>query len=201
MVTLESFTAGALNFGIIIAIIIVGGGFILLLLYAYFKYKKWKDYDCIIWDAGKITETKDKGGIFIDPKTKNKRFFLRKANVGLAPDDVPYKMGEGGKKIVYLHRDGLKNFKYVNIGVREKNISVNVEEEDVNWAINAYERQKKMFSQSLLMQLMPFIALAFTAIIILIIFIYFFKDFEVLKDVAINLKEASLSCTGKTIIG
>lgn len=200
MVTLESFTSGALNVGIIIAIIIIGGGFVLLILYLYFKWKKYKEFDCIIWDEGKITETRDKAGIFVDNKTKNKRFFLKKANVGLDPDNVPYKMGEGGKKIVYLIRSGLKNFKFVDIEINEPTVDINVGEEDVNWAVNAYERQKKMFSQGLLIQLMPYIALAFVSIIILIIFIYFFKDFSVLKDVAINLKEASLSCKAGTII-
>jgi len=200
MVTLESFTTGAMNLGIIIVIILIGGGFILTLLYFYFKYKKYKEFDCIIWDEGKITETHDKAGIFVDSKTKNKRLFLKKANVGLDPDNIPYKIGAGGKKIIYLLRSGLKNFKYIDIKVNEPNVKINVGEEDVNWAVNAYERQKKMFSTGLLMQLMPFIALAFVSIIILIIFIYFFKDFAVLKDVAINLKEASLSCNAGTII-
>lgn len=200
MVTLESFTAGALDLGIIVGVIIIGGGFVTLMLYFYFKWKKYSEYDCTIWDEGKITETKDTAGVFVDQKTRNKRLFLRKANVGLDPDNVPYKIGKNGKKIVYLLKSGLKNFKYIDIKVNEPTLEINVGEEDVNWAVNAYERQKKMFNQSLLMQLMPFIALAFTAIIILIIFIYFFKDFEVLKDVAINLKEASLSCTGKTVI-
>ena len=48
-----------------------------------------------------------------------------------------------------------------------------------------------MFSQSLLLQYMPFIAMAFAFLIILIIFIYFFKEIGVLREVAIAFKEAA----------
>ena len=72
-------------------------------------------------------------------------------------------------------------------------MTIIITEEDVNWAINSYERQKKIFQSSTLMQYLPFILLAFVSVIILVMFIYFFKDFAVLRDVAIALREASVS--------
>ena len=93
---------------------------------------------------------------------------------------------------VWLYRTGLKNFQYVDLNITPNpGATITVGEEDVNWAINAYERQKKLFSTTLLMQLMPFIMLAFVSIIILIIFIYFFKEFSTLKDMAVAMGEAA----------
>ena len=163
--------------------------------YFYFKWRKYQQYNCIIWEEdgfGQITETYDRAGIFVDSKTKNKRFFMRKANVGLTPDRIPYIPGRK-KKTVYLLRTGLKNFRFIKpvIDMKVGSLALSVEEEDVNWAINAYERQKKLFTQSLLLQYLPFIALAFVCMIILIIFIYFFKEFGIMKDVAVAFKEAT----------
>ena len=49
------------------------------------------------------------------------------------------------------------------------------------------------------MQYLPFMMLAFVSIIILVMFIYFFKEFDTLKDVAIALKEAALATRGTVI--
>jgi len=174
---------------IVVAIVIVGGitatitWFILKEL--RFKYK-------VIWlDKNNKTGGLDKGGIFVDRKTKNKRFFLKKNKVGLNPDNVPFKF-IGKSMYVFLYRTGLKNFQYVDVNIdTNPGAIITVGEEDVNWAINAYERQKKLFSQTLLIQLLPYIAIAFVSIIILVIFIYFFKEFGTLREVAAKLSEAA----------
>ena len=174
---------------------IIGGG-----LWLYLKQKRYREYKCVIWERdgfGQLNETYDDAGIFVDKKTNNKRFYLKKANVGLNPDNVPYIPSK--RKIVYLLRTGLKNFQFIKPNVSNPGITLSIGEEDVNWAINAYERQKKLFNQNVLLQYLPFIALAFTSIIILIIFIYFFKDFDVLKDVALSLKEAAQAMHGTVI--
>jgi len=184
----------ALNILIIVLSILFGGGCIAAILVWYFKWKKYKDFKCIIWERdgfGQVTETYDQAGIFIDPKTNNKRFFLKSGNVGLNPDNIPYIPGK--TKVVYLLKTGLKNYYFIKPTIDDKNLKLTVGEEDVNWAINAYERQKKMFSMSLLLQYMPFILLGFTVMIILIIFIYFFKEFGVMRDVAIAFQEAAQS--------
>lgn len=167
----------------------------------YFFWRKYTEFKCIIWEKdgfGQLNERYDKAGIFVDGKTKNKRFFLKKANVGLDPDNVPY-LPTRGKKVVYLLRTGLKNFHFIRPTVSNPNIYLSVGEEDVNWAINAYDRQKKLFDQSMFMQYLPFMMLAFVSIIILVMFIYFFKEFDTLKDVAIALKEAALATRGTVI--
>jgi hypothetical protein len=191
MVDLAAISLSVVNVFFIVSIIAVGGGILAFLTWYILREMKYNLK--VVWWSSSDDKTggTDRGGIFVDSKTKNKRFFLKKANVGLEPDNIPYKF-IGKHKTVYLLRDGLKNFRYFDINTTgNPEITVNVGEEDVNWAINAYERQKRLFSQTLLMQLMPFIALAFVSIIILIIFIYFFKDFAVLKDVALSLKEGA----------
>lgn len=184
-----------LNFAVMIfAIIFIGalvGGFVFL----YLRYKKYSQYKCVIWERdgfGQMTERYDMAGIFVDKKTKNKRFFMRKAKVGLDPDTVPY-IPSGAKKVVYLLKLGLKNFFFIKPDIKEADISLSVGEEDVNWAINDYERQKKMFDSNTFLQYMPFIALAFTSIIIVVIFIYFFKEFDTLREMAVAMTEAAQS--------
>lgn len=169
------------------------------------KWYRYQQYRCVIFkrDAfGQIQQVYDNAGIFVDKKTNNKRFFLKKNNIGLCPDNVPVISGK--KNTVYLLQYGLKNFRFLQMDVGKEGFDLNIGEEDVNWAINAYERQKKMFSQSLLMQIMPFIAIAFVSIIILVIFIYFFKEFSSLREFAIVMRDVAANMaqmnSGTTII-
>lgn len=192
--TLTDFTSGTLNVGMIfivfaVIIIIMGIGF-----YFYFQTQRYKQFLCIIWyrdGFGQLQQTFDNAGVFIDGKTNNKRLFLQKADVGLCPDEIPFLTGNKGKRYVYLYRKGLKNFFFLRPEINMDGVKIQVGEEDVNWSVNSYEKAKKLFSATTLLQYMPFIALAFVSIIILIIFIYFFKDFDVLKEVALALAEAS----------
>jgi len=193
-VDLASVSSAAINIVTIIAFLLVLGGIIIIGTILYLKRKQQWQFNCVIWERdgfGNVTETYDRAGIFVDKKTQNKRLFMHKANVGLDPDNVPYIPGK--KKTVYLLRTGLKNFRYVKPRINNDEYGFIIGEEDVNWAINAYDRQKRLFNQNALMQYLPFIALAFVSIIILVIFIYFFKDFAVLRDVAVALKEAAVA--------
>lgn len=192
--SLASYGSGALDVLLIGFLIAVVVGILVLLLVVWTKYKRFSEYTAIIWyrdGFDQLQQRHDTGGVFVDKKTLNKRLFLRKANVGLDPDNIPFLTGPKGKRYVYLYQRGLKNFLYLRPNVRTDSVSIEVGEEDVNWAINAYERQKKLFGGNLLLQYMPFIALAFVSIIILIIFIYFFKDFEVLAEMAAALRDAA----------
>jgi len=173
---------GVLDIAVLIIGIIFLGAVAYGVTFFLMQHRKYSQYKIIIWDKDGNEET-DEGGIFVDKKTNNKRLFLRKNNVGLSPDNIPYKR-QGNKKIIYMLREGLKNFRYIDVRVGEDKININVTEEDVNWAINSYERQKKLFQNSLLMQLAPFLALGFVSLVILIIFIYFFREFKTLKGVA-----------------
>jgi hypothetical protein len=205
--TLKNIGSGALNATVIIIFIVVVCVIIGVIAWWYFNQKKYKEYTCIVWSRngfGQLQQNLDNAGVFMDKKTNNIRLFLKNANVGLCPDDIPYIPGSKGQRYVYLYRKGLKNFFFIRPNVQMDSIDVKVGEEDVNWAANSYEKAKKLFSSSMLMQYMPFIALAFVSIIILVMFIYFFKDFGVLKDTAVALQAAAEAMrqanTGTTII-
>lgn len=195
MVDITNITNIASNIGMLLLLTIFFGAVAFGAMFAMAQYRKWSQFTCVIWGKdgfGQIVEKPDRAGIFVDRKTKNKRFFMRKAKVGLECNNIPY-IQKGNRKIVYLLQIGLKNFKFIKPTIANKQMVFDVGEEDVNWAINEYERQKKLFDNNLLLQYMPFILLGFVSIIILIMFIYFFKQFPVLAQTAEALKEASVA--------
>jgi uncharacterized membrane protein len=207
--SLLNYGGALINAIVLIVSIAVLGVFGFFIVRFYTKWKMYSEYDVRILEKNAYDqwgESKDSAGVFTDPKTNNKRFFLKKSNVGLDPDNIPYittPSSFGVKKIVYLARTGLKNFRFVTPTVQVNSpVSLNliVGEEDVNWAVNAYERQKKLFANSMLMQLLPFIALAFVSIIILIIFIYFFRNFDKLVSMSLHFKEAIIAGSSGTAI-
>lgn len=196
MVSVQGVSNTALNIGVIVGTIVIVGGFLIGITLIVLQQLKHRQFRCIIYEKdgfGQIREKTDRAGIFVDRRTGNKRFFMQKNKVGLDPDNIPYISTAKGKKNVYLYQSGLKNFRFLKFGVDStgEDFEINVGEEDVNWAINAYERQKKLFQQGWLIQYMPFIALAFVSIMILVIFIYFFKGFGDLKLMAQALAEMS----------
>lgn len=190
---LNSIVNGILNFGIILLILLFVFVLIGFFIYALIQYKKWSQFKCIIWGRdgfGQLVEKTDRAGIFVDSKTKNKRFYLKKSNVGLDCNNIPY-IQHGKQKRVYLLQIGLKNYKFIKPTISGDVFNFDVSEEDVNWAINAYDKQKKLFNQNILLQYMPFILLAFVSMIILIMFIYLFKQFPIMLQIAKALKEAA----------
>ena len=192
---MEQVAGLALNIGIMVLSLLFFGALSVAIIYGMKQYQKWSQFKCVIWGKdgfGQIVEKTDRAGIFVDGKTQNKRFFIRKANVGLECNNIPY-VQSGSQKIVYLLQTGLKNFRFIKPKISDDLMTFEVGEEDVNWAINAYEKQKRLFNQNILLQYMPFILLAFVSIIILIMFIYFFKEFPTLFKVAEALKEAAVA--------
>lgn len=174
----------AMNILMIFISIILGGAIIWGTYKLYTRRMRYRQFSCVIWERdgfGQLQETTDLAGIFVDNKTKNKRLYLKKNNVGLNPDNIPY-IQSGNKKIIYFYKSGLKNFHFININIAKPKITITTSEEDVNWGINAYDRAKKLFNQSLLMQLMPYIALFFVSMIILTLFIFLFKQFDGIKE-------------------
>ncbi len=207
MVDLTNAGGIALNITIIVISIMIIGGVMVTGVWTYLRWKRYRQYTCIIFEKdglGQIIESTDNAGIFVDNKTKNKRLFLQKNKVGLDPDRIPFVPSGKGKRVIYLLKTGLKNFHYIRMNINPPSITLSVGEEDVNWALNSYERGKKMFSQGMLLQFMPYIAVAFVSIIILVIFIYFFKNFDTLVKVADGLNAAAEAYaraqTGTTVI-
>lgn len=191
---LQGLMTGALGFGTIFIVLLILITFIGLAVWGFLYWKKFQDYKVTVWERdafGNIRQYQDNAGVFVDKKTNNKRLFLQRTNVGLQPDNIPYVINSNGKREVYLIKRGLKNFQFIKPTINAEGFEFKVNEEDINWGVNAYERAKKMFQSNSLMQYLPFILLAFVSIIILVIFIYFFKDFAVLKDVAIALQNSA----------
>jgi len=188
------------SYGVIFLVmgIILGSLFVIGLIgglvWYRLRYKRLRQFKVFVFfkdGAGNTKlDTNESGGIFIDWKTKNKRFFLRKGKVGLDPNNVPF-IETGKQKIVFLVQIGLKNFRFINPRVQSESLHFSVGEEDVNWALNAYERQKKVWWQSLLATMLPYIMLTVVSIIILIIFIYFFQKLDTLQGFAEALKEVA----------
>jgi hypothetical protein len=206
---LSSIGSGAANIGVTIFLMLLTIGVVVGVVMLIQYRKKYKQFKITIWGRdsfGGIYEEYDEAGIFVDRHTGNKRLFLRRNKVGLNPDNIPYVINKKGKKMIYLTRVGLKNFNYLKPRMNlEGVVSFSVGEEDVNWAVNAYERQKKLFGGNILLQYLPFIALALVSIVILIVFIYLFKNIGVLKDVAVAFQEAATAFAqsqgGTVVIG
>lgn len=169
-------------------------GMIWVAIKLYFKWRRYNEFDCTVFETtgfGQQIVTHDKAGIFVDSKTGDKKFFLRKGNIGLKPDQVPYIPGSYGRKCVYLLKSGLKDYRYLRFNMTEDDVTADVGEEDVNWAIHVYEKQKKMFATSWFVQYGPFLSLAFVSIVILTLFIFFFRKLDVLVKVAQAFESAS----------
>ena len=205
MVDVAGISSGILNIAIIIISIILGLSVAGLAFWGWLRWKRFKEYRVVIWERdafGQATETYDHAGVFVDPKTNYKRLFLKKAKVGLNADSIPFIPTKSGK-IVYLYKTGLKNYRFIR-PVLEKIVRIEVGEEDVNWSLNAYERAKKAFTESKLLQYLPYISLAFVSIIILVIFIYLFKELGSMKELASVLRDMSANVaqakSGTTIL-
>lgn len=195
---LTSLGGNALSITIMLVAMIVVGALMIVVTMFYLWWKKYQQFKCVIWERdgfGQLYESRDDAGVFVDKKTNLKLLFLKKNKVGLDPNNIPY-IPSKGRRTVYLFRRGLKNFVFIKPIIGEKQVQIRMGEEDVNWGINAYERQKKLMSQNLFLQYMPYIMIVFTTLIILIIFIYFFKGFGDLKEFGVQMYETAKLARG-----
>ena len=115
----------------------------------------------------------------------------KKAKTSLPADYVPA-IQIGKRKVVFLVKKGLKNFRYINPKVEEDdNLALIVSAEDVNWAVNSYEGAKKAFYTSKWMQYAPMAIFAIAVIGIIVLLFVLFKNFDVIKEAAIALEGAT----------
>ena len=171
-------------------------------LFAWWIWRE-KRYDTktfiidVDYETGQINGIKPFGraGVFVDGKTKNKRFFLKGDTVGLDPDKVPYINLIGGsspiapRRGVIMIQTGLKNFRFIRPTINaNKTLLFKVGEEDVNWAINAYERQKKVFGTSLLEKILPYIPLVIITFGLVVIIVTVFKNLPAVKELLVEMK-------------
>ncbi len=180
-------------------IFVVAIGCIYAVAYWYNRKKRYK-YIVRVFDkdavGNVVQQPDDKGGIFLDKKTNYRLFLLRKNKFGLDPDEIPYLITSTGQKIVYLLQTGLKNFQFLKPSVSgNPGIVFNVQDEDVAWALNAYERTKMAFKQSLLQQLMPILGMAFVFTLVVVAMFFIFKNLGVLGEVAESMNAAAAQFT------
>ena len=177
MVDVASIGNSVMGVVMLIMGVIVLGIIAVLVIKIIESRRKYMQYKCVILTGDGFNKPNlefDNAGIFIDNKTNNKRLYLKKNNVGLDPDDIPYIRGEK-KKYIFLARTGLKNFRYLhsfNKIFEKKKFGLfggepEVGEEDVNWAINSYERAKKVFGTSTLEKLLPYLGLILMGVFML----------------------------------
>jgi len=197
----------AMGLIVLIVAVLILVGIVVAITLAIISSRKYKQFIIVIWQMdgfGQFIQKYDEGAIFVDKKTGNKRLFLKKAHVGLTPDNVPYIPTASGKKMVYLLQTGLKNFKFLKPNIDASFINFTVGEEGVNWAVNDYEAQKKRFQSGWLQQYLPFIIIGFTVMVMLIMFIYIFNKMPLILDIAKEMKEVAQllaeARTGTTIL-
>lgn len=139
-----------------------------------------------------IEKRQDKGGIILNKKTNNRLFQLKNNKFGMDPDKIPYMLGTGDRKIVYLLQTGLKNFQFLRPAVSNNpGVVFNVEDEDVAWACNAFDLYRLPSKNNILQQLLPVIGIAVLGVCF-IAFIYLILDkFDVLSQTAQAFQQAS----------
>jgi hypothetical protein len=188
---------GLIDVAFILMIVLLSVAILIGIYFLIKNFTRYKQFKVVIWevlDSGGIRVSYDNAGIFVMKKTGNKLLYLKRSNVGLNPDLINYIIDSKGKKVIYLLRYGFKNFVFINpVADNLGKLDFKVGEEDVNWAVNSYEANKKRFSQSLLVQLLPFMVLALVCIIILILMVSLFKQFSVFAQVAEAIREAAAS--------
>lgn len=204
---IESMGQSAIGLVVLIVAVLILVGIVVAFTLMVLNSRKFKQFKVIIWQRdgfGQYIQKHDEGGIFVDRKTGNKRLFLKFAKVGLTPDNIPYLPTGKGVKFIYLLQTGLKNFKFIKPNISGEFINFTVGEEDVNWAVNDYDAQKKRFNSSWLQQYLPFIILGFTIMVMLIMFVYIFNKLPLFLEIAKEMKNVAellvQARTGTTVI-
>lgn len=184
----------ALTAGIVSFVTIIVGTVVILLVRQIIIWKRYDTITYIIEHASGDTLmiSKDMGGVYVEKKTNNKRFYLKDNDVGLDPDNIPFIINRKGQKAVFLLKTGLKNFRYLDLGyLKDQKFTIEVGEEDVNWALNAFERHKKIFGTSLLEKLLPYIGIALMGVFILGMIAIVLQKLDVLTEVAEAFRKAA----------
>lgn len=204
-VDLSAVAGMAINLGKILLLIIIAGAIVGGTLFIFIRYKRYNQYVCRIWEKdglGQWELTNDKAGVFV--KDNKKRLWLKKARLDMNPNEIPF-VRQGKLKVIYMIRTGSKNYRFIKSRITDAGIVNIVGEEDVNWAITDFDRQHKQFGMSLWQQIMPFMIIAIPSICILIIFVFFFKNFGELQELGRILtefaKEVAKAKAGTVVIG
>lgn len=170
---------------------------IMVIAIIFFLVQKQRrfDYRCIIFEKDGFNQpifSYDSGGVFVDNITRNKLFWMKNANVGLKPDNIPYIQDGKGRRYVFLKRLGLKNFAFISF--REMfvtNVPIMVGEEDVNWGAVAYERQKAAFGNDMLTKLLPYFGIILLGVFAIGLVYLVYQQMPQLAQVTKDLKDVA----------
>lgn len=205
-VSLEGIGQQAMQIILILVFALIAGGVIatiIIVVRRILRYKVPVQIVEIDSTGNRIFKT-DRGGIFFDRQTGMRLFFLRNHRVGLKPDNIPYVKTPKGR-MVWLYQHSFRNFSYMTPQISNPNFSFSMGDEDISWGLMAYERGKKMFVNSLLMQLLPWLPAVVMSFIMIVLFTIFFKNIPQLKELIIELRNAAVEIAranaGTVVIG
>lgn len=189
---------GVLNTIMYVMIGIIVVGIVALITWQQMVKKKYGMYRVEVLDKdknGNVYKTYDSAGIFLDKKTGNRLNFLRKAKVGLDPNNVPYITAVDKKgrmqKIVTVRRIGVNNYIYVSMTLGET-VEVTIGEEDLNNAAQEMNKIRKTYDKkSWLDQYLAPILFIVSILIIGIVLISLFNKFGVIQEASNNMVTVS----------
>lgn len=168
-----------------------------VLIYYILMFKR-HNRRCEVWvydpNIKQIVDRRtDRGGIYT--KHGMKLFHLWKSKTSIAPEKVSSIPDKHGFISYFVQAVGSKTIAPVSMELG-KNFEFNIDvgEEDVNWAIMDYERHKNaLASKNILLQLLPYMAIALIAVICLVGAVYLLKKFDVLVEISSNLKDVAIT--------
>lgn len=195
MVELAGFAAGALDLVVKTGLVMGfagAAGIGMWILNSRLKYK----FHCttFTFDSSKnvITEF-DRGGVFTEGRTNHKRFWMKKKKgYSFDPDQIKFVAGPKGSKQAFFVKYGEKDIRPLNMNLQPNpGVSVQIGEPDLNWFLSEKARWDKVIFPNKLLQWLPWIGLFFVGTIFLIIMVSLLNKFDILNDIAINLKESA----------
>jgi len=161
--------------GIIIFLILMGVGMFLLIRHLM----RYSQFNVTIFykdSNNQWMQKKDKGGVFINNKTKSRLLHLKNAKTVMNPDYIPFLI-EKGKKVIYLKEVGIRNYVYLKHSFKENDVNITVGEEDVNAAIQDFEVATRVLKANW-EQYIPLIATIFAMAILLIVMIVYANKWQ-----------------------
>ena len=203
-----------------IVLILLGLAVFVLIYFLITKMNSKKKFDYTVRIFRKdangdiIEQPNERGGIFIDKKTNYRLFFLKKLKFGLNPDNIPYKMkiingflGQRAIKIVNVMQTGLRNYQYLTPEFGNPSLKFIVNDTDVANAINAYERNIKQFSSTMMQNIIAVGGMVFIFLTIVVGLYLIFKEGgfngALIKELSANAKvisENMVQAAGVTIV-
>jgi hypothetical protein len=192
-------TAGIISFALWTLIILLVVGIGILLGWRWWKARRYRDYNVVIWEkdsTGHTHEYYDKGGIFLDKKTGYRLLFLQRLKKGLNPNNVPYITSKDKKgrliKTIYLRKIGESNYVFCKVEIKEDGTRITSGEEDVNWLYQEMQKVKNTFGiENFWQKNSAIIMWVITMVLVLVLVLSLFNKFTILKDIAEKLDEAS----------